>query len=156
MRSPSSTQKYLWFVQKKKKKKMASSYRFDVVEEVLEEAALNDLLSNLEKDNQGPAIVLVSSDWCPDCKKSDPRISETLKKRGDAGQAFAFVHLNVGDRKTWRTIDHVYREHSVLEVDRIPTLYHLRDGKVAAKLVEDQCYNPPARLDEFLDSVFEN
>mmetsp|Transcript_17821 Transcript_17821/g.26534 ORF Transcript_17821/g.26534 Transcript_17821/m.26534 type:complete len:143 (+) Transcript_17821:1096-1524(+) len=127
---------------------------------VLSESELDAQLkasANLAKEQKVPFFVIASSDWCPDCIKTKQPLEDALDALKDPP---VVLFLDVGERSVWRDFDHPYRNHPLLELDRIPTLYHIAYTSeekltVVSTLVEDKCYRPASGLVDFLQKPYQ-
>ncbi|KAL3133508.1 Thioredoxin domain-containing protein 17 [Trebouxia sp. C0009 RCD-2024] len=95
---------------------------------------------------QEPHYVLYTADmddatqqpWCPDCQQADPIIEEVIKESGGT-----LLKVKVGDKASWKSQDHPFRQDPQLHLTSIPTLMHWK--------ADSTC--PGKRLDCQLESV---
>lgn len=101
-------------------------------------------------------FVLVSSGWCPDCLKGSPRVPPTIEDAAEVtNKSAVLLTIDVGAREEWRDPENLLRRHPLLQVQKIPTLYHFSSqGEMLDKLVEVEIYEPPETLVEFVSKAF--
>eukprot|EP01025_Chloroclados_australasicus_P067232 TRINITY_DN9297_c0_g1_i1.p2 TRINITY_DN9297_c0_g1~~TRINITY_DN9297_c0_g1_i1.p2 ORF type:complete len:455 (-),score=57.95 TRINITY_DN9297_c0_g1_i1:548-1912(-) len=93
-------------------------------------------ISRLEPAYPGPHYVLFTASldpetqipWCPDCARSLSIIRESVGATGGT-----LLEVMVGDRPTWKSPDHPFRQYSTLQLTGIPTLMRWYDGKPVAR-----------------------
>eukprot|EP00753_Platysulcus_tardus_P008934 PLAT1719.1.p1 GENE.PLAT1719.1~~PLAT1719.1.p1 ORF type:complete len:1065 (-),score=522.65 PLAT1719.1:67-3237(-) len=84
--------------------------------------------------------LLVTSSWCPDCRRAEPVIDDALSSMEEK---MTVIVTDVGERAAYRDASHPLRAWDKLELKAIPTLY--RWGEEALpRLVEGECFDVAA------------
>ncbi|XP_078438258.1 thioredoxin superfamily protein [Wolffia australiana] len=84
--------------------------------------------------------------WCPDCNVAEPVI---YKKLEATAEEVVMLRAFVGDRPTWRSAGHPFREDPVLKIKGVPTLI-LWDNDAIAGRLEDYEAHRPGKIDALL------
>lgn len=71
--------------------------------------------------------------WCPDCRDVDPLVNEIFSPEDGPPALVVYV----GNRQQWKTPDNIWRQEP-WNVTGVPSIVQIKDGKPAARLVEDE------------------
>ncbi len=85
--------------------------------------------------------------WCPDCIRAHPLIEQIAPQVPGNN---VLITMNV-DREPYRSQDYVFRKDPKIALRCVPTLIKWVNGKVEARLNDDQCQQKAA-LQEFFSS----
>jgi len=82
--------------------------------------------------------------WCPDCRDVEELVQKSFNDSSEKG----FV-IYVGQRAEWKTPENKYRlSHNI---QSIPTIARLEDGKETGRLVENEILQP-GNLEKFISA----
>jgi len=80
--------------------------------------------------------------WCPDCRDVEDPVKKTFDESSEAG-----LIVYVGQKPEWKSPSNKYR--SSHNIESIPTIVRLNNGKEEARLVEGEILEP-GKLDQLL------
>lgn len=106
-------------------------------------AVTRALLAKLPTQNvfilvEGAIDPATGKSWCSDCVDADPIIDEVFTEAADTA---ILVRADI-DRAAYKSSgSHPYRTNSMLQLQRIPTLYKLQDGQVTGQLIETELHD---------------
>ncbi|KAI4371055.1 hypothetical protein MLD38_019331 [Melastoma candidum] len=75
--------------------------------------------------------------WCPDCVRAEPVIYKKLEASPDN---IALLRAYVGDRQTWRTPSHPWRNDPRFKLKGVPTLVRWENDTVAGRLEDHEAH----------------
>ncbi|KAF9290091.1 Thioredoxin domain-containing protein 17 [Mortierella alpina] len=116
--------------------------------------SLHEVVAKTVEENKGKDIFLyyyASNDpatgksWCPDCVRAGPIVEKKFSELDNV----VLVDVPVGDRPTWKDLNHPYRHDEVIKISAVPTLVHWASK---SKLVENDCEDV-AKLEQFVQRV---
>jgi thiol-disulfide isomerase/thioredoxin len=71
--------------------------------------------------------------WCPDCRLAVPVVYSIVDKKG-----YTVIECDVGDRPTWKDLDHELRKSEKFKLTGVPCLMKVgRDGAPTSRLDEE-------------------
>lgn len=73
---------------------------------------------------------------CPDCDKAKPVIEEALSK---VSQPIVLLECPVEREEYKNNKDYVYRTHSLVKLESLPTLIRIGSTRATARLGESEC-----------------
>ncbi|KAG0248948.1 ribosomal 40S subunit protein S24B, partial [Mortierella polycephala] len=100
---------------------------------------LHDLVNRAIDDHKGKDIYIyyhatndpvTGKSWCPDCVRADPVVEEQFADLDDV----VLLDVGVGDRLTWKDLNHPYRHDTTMIVKSIPTLVHWKSADSTATI----------------------
>jgi len=63
--------------------------------------------------------------WCPDCQRCDGAIKRAAERRGAS-----LLVCDVGEREDWKSEEHPFRRHRLLQLQCLPTLAEWDEGAI--------------------------
>ncbi|KAG0303428.1 Thioredoxin domain-containing protein 17 [Dissophora globulifera] len=112
---------------------------------------VHTVVNQAVEDNKGKDVYVyfyasidpnTGKSWCPDCVISGPLVEEVFSKHDN----LVLVNVDVGDRPTWKDLNHPLRHDEVVKIKAVPTLVH---WSTKSQLVEVDCEDT-AKLEKFL------
>ena len=119
------------------------------------EATFNDLIASKSSffgyfyggyDHNGES-------WCSDCVISKPIIEEASKIL-EGQSKVQMLKFPVDDKFEWRKPEFIFRTHSKVKLDRVPTLIYYNEGVEFGRLIEGELFEK-ANVDEFVKQSLE-
>ncbi|KMZ68235.1 Thioredoxin domain-containing protein [Zostera marina] len=104
----------------------------------------DEVFDRFKSENEGIKKILLfladkdpttNESWCPDCVVSEPVI---YKKLEDSSADVVLLRAFVGDRATWRTHTHPFRNDPDFKLTGVPTLIRWENDKIIARLEDYQ------------------
>ncbi|KAA8515711.1 hypothetical protein F0562_018678 [Nyssa sinensis] len=78
-----------------------------------------------------------SLSWCPDCVRAEPVIYKKLEAASDD---VALLRAYVGDRPTWRNLQHPWRVDATFKLTGVPTLILWENDAVKGRLEDHEAH----------------
>lgn len=91
--------------------------------------------------------------WCSDCVTSKPIIDE-VSKLLEGQDKVKFYKFPIDDKLEWRKQDFVYRVHSKVKLERVPTLIYYSQGIEYGRLIEGELFDKN-NVEEFVRQSLE-
>jgi thiol-disulfide isomerase/thioredoxin len=93
------------------------------------------------------------SSWCSDCVTAKPIIEEASKilENQDKVLFFRFPVDSVSD---WKNSKCIFRTHSKVKLDRVPTLIYFQAGLEYGRLIEGELFDK-SNVEEFIKQSLE-
>ena len=91
--------------------------------------------------------------WCGDCVVAKPIIEEACKIL-ESQDKVLFLRFPVDDKVEWKKPDFIFRTHSKVKLDRVPTLIYYHGGVEYGRLIEGELFDK-SNVEEFIRQSLE-
>nr|AGG19197.1 thioredoxin-like protein 7 [Tamarix hispida] len=89
-----------------------------------------------------------SLSWCPDCVRAEPVI---YKKLEAIPEDVALLRAYIGDRPTWRNVQHPLKMDSRFQLKGVPTLVRWENDAIKGRLEDHEAHLEP-KIDALISS----